>query len=269
MLGMSLLNSYNLLIDAIREINGVLSIGKSGGENLPARNESDIDIFVFCSHIPDVIERQAVVGKLGTVVLKMNFSETGGKFWGVCDFLSIDGAEICVMYFTVADMDDEIESVLNGSRLDRENEYFYPTGRCATLLSMYILYDKDGYISGMKEKLSVYPPALAGKLYDHHIRKINDTEDFERAVVRGDVLFYHSALESAIDHFLQALFALNLCFFPSRKRNLQFIENFQYKPRNCGERLLEAIELGARSETLARSYNIWSVLCKEFSGMRE
>ena len=46
---MPLLDHYNLLIEAVQEIDGVLSIGKSGGENIPKQNESDIDIFIFCS----------------------------------------------------------------------------------------------------------------------------------------------------------------------------------------------------------------------------
>ena len=171
------------------------------------------------------------------------------------------------MYFNISDMNNEIESVLNGSRLDRESEYFYPTGRCATFLSMCILYDKTGYIADMKEKLSVYPQSLAEKLYNHHIRKINDGEDFERAVIRGDILFYHATLELAIDHFLQALFALNQCWFPGRKRTLQFVQEFKIKPIECFERLLKVIELSAVAETLPQSYEIWSALCTELVDM--
>ncbi|MCL2703341.1 MAG: DUF4037 domain-containing protein [Defluviitaleaceae bacterium] len=259
---MSLHECFYSLINAVSSIDGVLSIGKSGGEKLPVQNESDIDIFVFCNQIPNAEARQAAL-RSESAVSEMKISETGGRFWGVCDFITVDTVEICLMYFTVSDMNGEIESVLNGSRLDRENEYFYPTGRCATFLSMYILYDKNGYISDMKEKLSVYPQLLSKKLYNHHILKVNDNEDFERAVRRGDVLFYHATLERAADHYFQALFALNKCFFPSRKRTLSLIEDFKYKPTNCSARLLEVIELGARAETLSKSYEIWSALCKE------
>jgi len=266
---MSLLDNYTLLIDTIREIDGVLSIGKSGGGAIPENNESDIDIFVFCSQVPDANTRQVAVKKVGSAVSWMKISETTGKFWGVCDFATIDDTDICLMYFNISDMNDEIESVLNGSRLDRESEYFYPTGRCATFLSMYVLYDKTGYIADMKEKLSVYPLSLAEKLYNHHIRKINDGEDFERAVSRGDVLFYHATLELAIDHFLQALFALNRCWFPGRKRTLQFVQDFKSKPIDCSKKMLRIIELGSVAETLSQSYEIWSALCTELSGMRD
>jgi len=263
---MALLDKYNSLIKNLCEIDGVVSIGKSGGENIPEHSESDIDIFVFCSQVPDAQTRQTTIGKVDASWLKI--SETAGRFWGVCDFATINDTDICLMYFNISDMNDEIESVLNGSRLDRESEYFYPTGRCDTFLLMYILYDKTGYITNMKEKLSVYPLSLAEKLYNHHIRKINDGEDFGRAIARNDVLFYHSVLELATDHFLQALFALNKYYFPGRKRTLQFIGSFRHKPSNCSERLLEVIELGAKPDTLAQSYDIWIGLCKELSDMK-
>ena len=266
---MALFESYKQLIGAVKEMDGVLSIGKSGGEDLPTQDESDIDIFVFCTQVPSVRARLAAVDKLGTAVSQKMIHEKGGKFWGICDFVMIGSTELCLMYFTVSDMDSEIESVLNGSRPDRENDYFYPTGRCATFLSMHILCDKTRYIEDMKKRLSEYPRSLAEMLWNHHIKKINDAEDFERAVARGDALFYHATLDSAMDHFLQALFALNQCFFPSRKRSLQFIAEFKRRPDDCTGCLLKVIELGAKAQTLSQSYDIWSALCGELAQLAQ
>jgi hypothetical protein len=167
------------------------------------------------------------------------------------------------MYFTTAEMDKEIESVLSGKRLDKEENYFYPTGRCATMLSMHELNDKSGYIAKMKERLSVYPQELSALMFEHHTRKGDDSESFERAVSRSDVLFYHETAENAIGHFLQALFALNKCFFPSRKRTMEYIDGFGIKPPNCARRLLQMVEFGARPETLSDSYAVWHSLYKE------
>ena len=255
------------LLDSLAAMDEVRAIGKSGGVAFSERNESDksdIDIFVFCDRVPGANKRLAAVNALGKSASEIKISEVPSRFWGMCDFLTIHGTEACLMYFAITDMNAEIESVLNACRLDREDEYFYPTGRCATFLSMHSLCDKDGYIAGMKRKLSVYPPELSKKLYQHHKNKINDEEDFERAVSRGDVLFYHATLELAIDHFLQALFALNHCFFPSRKRTIALMDGFAIRPAHCGERLLQAIEWGARPETLQKSYDAWCALCEDF-----
>jgi len=263
---MDLYEEFHSLINSVSHVDNVLAIGKTGGEALPLHNESDIDVFVFCNQIPSADVRQAALSELGFAAAEIKISEIADRFWGVCDYITIDTAEICLMYFIISEMDAEIKSILSGERPGREGGYFYPTGRCATFLSMHILHDKNGYIADMKEKLGAYPPSLSKKLYSHHILEINDNEDFERAVQRGDVLFYHATLERAIDHYLQALFALNKCFFPSRKRTFSLVEGFKHKPINFEARLLNVIELGAKAETLSKSYEIWSALCEDLTG---
>jgi hypothetical protein len=262
-MSINLHDSFERLINAISELENVFSIGKSGVGDIPLHNESDIDVFVFCDKIPAAPLRHSVVRESGIIADKSEFGEASVRFWGICDFITVCGTEICLMYFTVSEMDKEIDSVLNCSRLDREDEYFYPTGRCASFINMCIFYDKYGYINGKKEKLKLYPEELSERLFNHHSNRINDAEDFNRAVIREDALFYHSTFESAIDHFLQALFALNKVFFPSRKRTIQFINDFKYKPRNCSDRLLEVIALGSNPKTLYQSYYLWNALCNE------
>ena len=258
---MSILSSYEAIIQSVSNIDSVSSIGKSGGVRIPVNGESDIDVFVFCRNEPTVIERRAMLNNLGSLINRYNLSETKGGSWGICDFVYLQNTEICLMYFTIEDINAEIESVLNGSRITRENEYFYPTGRCSSILHMAILLDKDNYLKSLKNKLVKYPDKLREGIISCYRNKINDEEDFDRAVSRGDVLFYHATLELAIDHFLQMLFAINRCYFPSRKRSLEFIGNFELKPADCESRLLKMIRLGSDESTLADSYTIWSALC--------
>jgi hypothetical protein len=259
----SLNSSFKLLIKAVSEIDNVMSIGKSGSAELPQANESDIDIFIFCHSTPSKEERKSAVNSLGDLVSNSKFSDTESRHWGTVDFTIIDDTEICLMYFEIDKMNMEIESIISGTRLSREDNYYYPTGRCACILSMHILFDKARYIKMLKDKLADYPMELSKKLVNYHIIEINDFEDFERAVSRDDVLFFHATLDNAIDHYLQALFALNKVYFPSRKRTIQLVEQFQVKPIDFSCRLLKTITLGANPQTLAQSYSEWSSLCEE------
>ncbi len=267
---------FTLLIDSISTLPEVQSIGKSGGaalppqggcEALPGAGESDVDVFVFCDAIPAPGQRRAAVERLGEAAGEAVIDVVGGRQWGYCDFVQVGGVEICLMYFTIDGMKAELEAVLNGERLEKEDNYFYPTGRCATFLSFHVLVEKGGFIAAMQKRLAVYPAGLAECLVAHHLRQLRDVEDLERAVARQDVLFYHFALDLALDHFLQALFALNRCFFPSRKRSLARLEAFAAKPEHCAERVLRAITLGGGAEGLAQSYALWSELCSELAGL--
>lgn len=131
------------------------------------------------------------------------------------------------------------------------------------LKNINILYDRDGFLGSLKKRLSEYPDRLFEKLVKYHLDELKDKEDLERTVMRKDVLFYHFALDIAIDHFLQALFVINRVFFPSRKRTPDFIREFDIKPDKCCEWLLEVVKLGGCAESVARSYELWCDLVRE------
>jgi hypothetical protein len=128
---------------------------------------------------------------------------------------------------------------------------------------MNIMYDKNDLLISIQKKLKLYPPNLALLLTQYHLGELDDVEDLERAVLRKDVLFYHFALDMALDHFLQALFAINKKYFPSRKRTLDFLECFDIKPKDVDKRLLEVVRLGSCENTINQSYSLWCELLRE------
>lgn len=69
--------------------------------------------------------------------------------------------------------------------------------------------------------------------------------------------------------FLQAIFALNKTYFPSRKRTLALIERFKIKPSNCSEKLLEVVRLGSNPEELRKSYDLWISMVIELTKLKD
>lgn len=261
--------SFERLIDSLRAMEEVRAIGKTGGAGLPLDGGSDVDIFLFCDAIPTQPHRAAALQALAGPCTTHGFGSQEGPYWGQIDFIDLQGLEICLMYFTIPLFVESIQAILRGERLDREGNHFYPTGRCASVLDMYAFYDRDGFLADLQRQLAVYPEALAQRLIDHHRGRLNDAEDFGRAVQRQDVLFYHATLDLAIDSFLQVLFALNRRFFPSRKRSATFVDGFATKPDDCARRLLRVVELGACPETLQESHRLWERLCRDLTDLIE
>lgn len=252
------------LINNISKMNQVQSIGISGSKTpFPRAGEGDIDIFIYCNAIPNLEERQSIINQMGQQVQdgKVNIFE--GGHWGDGDFLLVNGIETWLMYFTVSETLTDVEAILNGEYPDKLDNYYYPVGRCAMLKNINILFDKSDFLSSLKKKLSDYPDKLSKILIQYHLDNLEDTEDLERAVIRKDVLFYHFAMDIAIDHFLQALFAINKTYFPSRKRTLDFIENFHIKPKDCNKNLLEIIRLGSSSDGIGQSFTLWINMVNE------
>jgi hypothetical protein len=254
----------NSLVEGISTMKEVQSIGISGSKtSLPKAGEGDIDIFIYCHIIPKIEKRQALINQMGDLVQEGKVNVFEGGHWGIGDFVLINDVETWLMYFTVNETLSDIESILNGDHPDKLDNYYYPIGRCAMLKNINVLYDKNDFLCSLKKRLYEYPDKLLGALIQYHLDKLEDIEDLERAVNRKDVLFYHFALDIAIDHFLQALFAFNRTYFPSRKRTLHFIKNFDIKPERCSERLLDIVKLGSCSEGISQSYALWSDMVDE------
>lgn len=252
------------LLNSIAGVEEVHAIGVSGRKTpLTRAGESDIDIFIYCDVIPGFEKRKVLIDQFGDSLqgVKINVFEGGHR--GIGDFVLINGVETWLMYFSERETLDNLESILRGDYPDKMDNYYYPIGRCAMLKNINILYDENDFLLGLKHRLSHYPDKLATKLIQHYLEKLEDTEDLERAVNRNDVLFYHFAIDIAIDHFLQALFAVNRTFFPSRKRTLDYIENFNLKPQRCSEKLLEVVRQGGHPEGINQSFKQFSELVNE------
>lgn len=262
--------TLDTLINKISEMNEIQSIGISASKGpLPRAGEGDIDIFIYCDEIPDFEKRQNIINLMIDKVQEGKVNIFEGGHWGIGDFVLIDGIETWLMYFTLNETLTDVEAILNGEYPDKLDNYYYPVGRCAMLKNINVLFDRCDFLCNLKNRLAHYPVELSKILIQYHMDELNDKEDLQRAVERKDVLFYHFALDIAIDHFLQALFAINKTFFPSRKRTLEFIENFHIKPEDCNRKLLEIIELGSYSEGINESYILWTNLVNELKKLNK
>jgi hypothetical protein len=257
------------LLTDIAAMQKVQAIGISGDiSSYPKAGEGDIDVFIYCNTIPQSQSRQEVLIQAGEIVENIKINVFDSEHWGIGDFVTINGVETWLMYFTENAVIEDMEAILRGDYPDKQDKYYYPVGRLAMLKGINIICDKDNFLSSIKIKLTLYPEELAMTIIDYHIDGLKDTEDLERAVVRRDVLFYHFSIDIAVDHFLQALFALNKTYFPSRKRSLEFIKRFSIKPDRCEERLLEVIKSGSYAESIVQSYEVWCGLVKALETLK-
>lgn len=254
------------LISEIAAAPSIRAVGRTGGHRpVPAPGEGDIDLFVYCTKIPEAHERRAWLATLRIDQDRVQIGALNGGNWGVGDSLFLRGVETWLMYFTIDQLWHEVRTALSGQSVERVDNYFYPIGRLAMLQTMEPLYDPDGLFQDVSTAIKEYPTELAAAQLAHHLPRMHDEEDFGRAVRRQDVLFYHFVMDLALDHFLQALFALNRTYFPSRKRSLQYIYAFSLKPIRCEDRLLSAVALGGRPESITDSYRIWQALTRDLS----
>lgn len=234
-------------------IDKIKGIGQTGDINAePVPGNSDIDLFVLCTAIPTEDERKQVYQKYSEYYSECSMNVCNGGIWGYGDILLIDRIDVMFMYFTFEEMEQYLDEVLQGMHLGQDGG-FYPTGRLSSVEGINILYESDYIWTALKAKVKQHPRDLFEMLFNYHISCVLNDEDLGRTILRKEVLFYHSVLENALDHLLQALFAVNLTYFPSRKRSEKYINAFAYKPDDCSNRLLQLVKNSVQSETIEAS----------------
>ena len=247
-------------ISKCKDVKGIAQTGDINAKLVPG--QSDIDLFVLCTDIPDQKEREQIYSAFAEQYSECNMNICNGGMWGYGDILVIGGIEVMPMYFTVKEMSSYLEEILQGKHLGMTGG-FYPTGRLSSVETINILYEEDSIWTDMKAMVRKYPPELFHKLFQYHISRVLEEENLGRVILRKEVLFYHQVLESSLDHLLQALYALNHTYFPSRKRIEEYIQRFEYKPDHCYERLLKILELAALSNTIEESVRELGCLARE------
>lgn len=241
------------LITMLAADRDILGIGQTGDIFAPLiPGKSDIDLFVICERIPDRQERLSRYQPLIAACSSLQMEVCSGGVWGYGDIFVCEGIDVMPMYFTKTEMEGYLREVLDGRHLEREGR-FYPIGRLASIEALHVLHEKDASWTKIISMVKAHPPELFSRWYSSEIGQMIDEEDLGRAELRHEVLFYHQVTEAFLDHFLQALYAKNNCYFPSRKRAEEAIASFKLKPAACFERLLRIVELGSRAAAIDQS----------------
>jgi len=231
----------------------VMGIGQTGKiDAVLVPGKSDMDLFVLCTELPSREERELWYSELTTGNYTLQLEVCSGGVWGTGDLFVVDGIDVMPMYFTVREMHTYLEEVMACRHLEKVGG-FYPVGRLSSVSLLTVLYEKEDAWTKLKDMVNQKPASFFNTWFWSEIRQVIDEEDLGRSELRKEVLFYHQVLENALDHLLQALFAVNHCYFPSRKRTVASIETFQKKPVDCCARLYDMIALGASEETVPAS----------------
>jgi hypothetical protein len=186
------------LVSTLAKIDVVKGIGQTGDMNVQLiPGKSDIDLFVLCSTIPSKDERQALYATLQPACFKLQMEVCQGGLWGYGDILLVDGIDIMPMYFTVSEMREYLEEVLQCKHLGKTGR-FYPVGRLASVSSINILYETFDTWTALVRMVNSKPYSFFKEWFESEISQVLDEEDLGRAILRKEVLFFHQVLEDAV-----------------------------------------------------------------------
>jgi hypothetical protein len=159
-------------------------------------------------------------------------------------WLTIKGQRVDFLYRDLDFMTDTIDDVLTASGRARPDFWqqapygFFPQIYCAEARCAIALWDPEGIVVALKEKVAVYPEvmkrrAVSGWLWGGRFTVANVKHTPDRC--EGYLVLGH--LTRTATEMIQALYALNETYFQNDKHVYRDIADFKIKPVNFMARI--------------------------------
>lgn len=158
---------------------------------------------------------------------------------------------------------DEAQQGITAHDYPQQPAYgFYSVIYLAEVQICMPLFDPEGVLARLKQRVAVYPPKLKEKLVSDCLWSAEFTLLHGRGfAANGDIYNTAGCLTRAAGNLTQALFALNECYFMRDKRVMEKMASFRVLPEGYAadlERILAAA--GSTPEELTRSIEAMQAL---------
>ncbi len=203
---------------------------------------SDIDLYVFLDKDIPVEDRRNFVEKISSKF------EVGGEYFGNGDEYFVDelGQQLDVMYWNT----NWFEDVVENTWIKNYVQNGYTTCYLYTLNIFDIVYDKDNWLQGFKEKINTpYPNKLKQNIIKRSMMLMKDKpfasyyEQIEKALKRNDVVSVNHRLSAFIASYFDVIFAVNEKLHCGEKRLIKYAkDNLKILPKDFEENLEKVLK---------------------------
>ena len=241
------------IVSEIKSVSGVKAIVLGGsrarGTHTPS---SDIDLGIY--YDPSQPLDLVALGKVATQLDDEHRIDviTGFGGWGPWinggGWLRIQSMPVDLLYKDLDKIRTYIDACLNG-----KVEIFYQGGHPhGFVTSIYLseialcqpLWDPEGIIAELKEKVYPYPEALQKAIFYSFAWEIDFSVMIARkSIERADVHYAAGSCFRAVMCMLQVLFALNKEYWLNEKGAINITDRFAIKPANFRSRVEEIYKL--------------------------
>ena len=167
-LGSELESALQTLIHAITIFPGIKIILRSQIN----QDQYDLELFIYCIKIPARSQRRSVYlsNQLENLLTNLVLKEHRTLHWGIMDSFQLCRVETRLIYFTIHELNTEINESLADHNLDRIDAESYPTTRLAMLSTAELLYDPSNLFPALHDRIKIYPPELKHLLFQYHLK---------------------------------------------------------------------------------------------------
>jgi predicted nucleotidyltransferase len=251
----------------VQTVSGVKAVVLGGsrarGTNHPT-SDVDLGIYYDSRHPLNLSELALVATKLDDKHRTELITPIGG--WGPWinggGWLRIQSVPVDFLYRDLDKLNTVINACING-----QVEIFYQPGHPHGFLSSIYpgeiaicrpLWDPEGFIAGLKNKVLPYPIALQKAVIQKFAWEIDFSIGIaQKSIARADVTYAAGCCFRSVLCMLQVLFAMNKEHWLNEKGAVAIANHFKIKPANFQGRVGEIFALlHATPETIDRSVSM-------------
>ncbi len=217
---------FNEIINGFKGFEQVKSIAVGGSKSSNMSDGiSDIDTYIFTDKEIPVKSRLELIKKYSSKY------EVGCEYFGAGDEFLVDkmGQQLDVMYFDK----NWIESNMDNVWRKHYSSNGYTTCFLYTIKNCESIYDKEGWLEGLKEELNnPYPENLKRNIIKRNLMLLKDKpfasyyEQIEKAVKRKDLVSINHRLAAFMASYFDIIFANNELLHPGEKRLVKYAKDF-------------------------------------------
>lgn len=215
------------------QVEAIALGGSRAGKNFD--KNSDYDLYVYCTEIPEYGERKAVLDKY------CRYKEMGNGFWEYEDDCTLQsGVDIDIVYRNLNCFEREISSVVEEFKARNG----YTTCMWHNLLNCKILYDRRGAFKAMQNRFNVpYPKQLQKNIIENNFRLLTGNlpsydSQIKKAAARKDWVSINHRVAAFLESYFDIVFALNGLTHPGEKRMVGYaLENAEILPDGFEENI--------------------------------
>lgn len=209
------------MVEHYKKLKDVDSIGLGGSSTAQtADSKSDYDIYIYGKSEPPIDERRKIAEKFAdNPEIDNHYFETGDTF-----HLRETGKPIDIMYRNP----DFIEGNIKWVWEEGNASIGYTTCFIDNIKKTEILYDKNGWLAGVKKRVNtVYPEKLAQNIIKKNFTYLKDAmfsfrEQIASAVERNDFVSINHRCAAFLAGYFDVIFARNRVLNPGEKKLIPF-----------------------------------------------
>ena len=210
---------FHQLCTAFAKLPEVQAIALGGSRATGyADNDSDYDLYIYVSSLPETKERLAIIEKTCC------YWEIANRYWEEEDDCVLkNNIPIDIIYRKLSDFDESLARTM----LRHEAANAYTTCFWHNLQSCQIIYDPSASLQKLKDKYDLpYLPELKKNIIERGMRLLSGQlpsydAQIIKAARRGDRIAVNHRLTAFIESYFDIIFALNQLGNPGEKRLLR------------------------------------------------